>query len=252
MNKISDSACIKKSVILGDNVTIEDNVVIEDYSIIRDNVTIKSGSFIGAYSIIGEHVYDYYENHTEKYHPALIGEDSIIRSHTVIYGDVSTGEGLQTGHHVTVREGSSIGNHVRLGTLSDIQGHCKIGNYVSIHSNVHISQKTIIDNFVWIYPYVLFTNDPTPPSNEEIGSHVKSYAVISAKSTILPGLTIGEHSLVGANSLVTKNVPDGKVVIGNPAKVTSDTKDIKNKITGEPAYPWPEHFDRGMPWTLSL
>lgn len=250
MNSIAPTSSIKPTVILGDNITIGENVTIDDYCIIRDNVTIKDGSFVGAYSVIGEHLLDYYQDKTKKNHPTVIGENSIIRTHNVIYGDVCIGDNLQTGHHATIREEATIGNHVRLGTLSDIQGHCKIGNYVSIHSNVFVSQKTVIDDYAWIFSYVFFANDPTPPSNNEIGSHIESYAVISAKSTILPGITIGEHSLVGAQSLVTKNVPKGKVVMGNPAKISGDTKDIKNKITGENAYPWPEHFDRGMPWTL--
>lgn len=64
----------------------------------------------------------------------------------------------------------------------------------------------------------------------------------------MPGLDIGQDCLVGAGSIVTKPVEPYAVVVGNPAKIISDVRKIKNKITGEPAYPWRRHFSKYMPW----
>ena len=73
---------------------------------------------------------------------------------------------------MTIRENSNIGEHVRIGTLSDIQGYCQIGNYVNMHSNVHVAQASIIHDYVWLFPYVVLTNDPQPPSMTTAGVEI--------------------------------------------------------------------------------
>ena len=138
-----------------------------------------------------------------------------------------------------------------MGTLSDIQGYCEVGNYVRMHSNVHIGQESKIENYVWIFPYVILTNDPTPPSNELKGVTLKSFAVIATGSILLPGVTVEGDSLVAAGAVVTKDVKEGDVVGGNPAKVISHISKIRNHITGENVYPWRYTFKRGMPWEES-
>lgn len=239
---------IKPSVIIGDNVIIEDDVYIDYGCIIRDNVHIKKGAYIGAKCILGEYLSDFYDDKTNKKHSLVIGENSIIRSENVIYGDTFIGENFQTGHKVTIREKAKIGSNVRIGTLSDIQGHCEIGNYVSLHSNVHIGQKSKINDYVWIFPYVVLTNDPTPPSEELLGVTIDSFAIIATGSIILPGVHIAEDALIGAGSIVTKNVNKEAVVVGNPAREICSVRLIKNKITNENIYPWRYTFKRGMPW----
>lgn len=239
---------IKENVIIGENVILEDDVYLDYGVIIRDNVHLKKGTFVGARSIIGEFVVDFFKDRINKKHKLVIGENSLIRSETIIYGDSIIGENFQTGHRVTIREKSVIGNNVRIGTLSDIQGHCEIGNYVNLHSNVHIGNKSIIKDYVWIFPYVVLTNDPTPPSDELLGVTVEEFAVIATGTTVLPGINIGEGSLVGAGTIVNKNVPKEQIAIGNPMKIIGDIRKIKNKITGDAVYPWKYNFERGMPW----
>ena len=246
--RISDKAIIKEGVIIGDNVVIEDGVYIDYGAIIRDNVWIKKGTFVGARCILGEYLIDFLDEYENKIHPLVIGENSVIRSETIIYGDTTIGACFQTGHRVTIREHAVIGSHVRIGTLSDIQGYCEIGDYVNMHSNVHIGQKSVIKNYAWIFPYVILTNDPTPPSNVMKGVTVGEFAVVATSSTILPGVVIGNDTLIGAGAVVTKDVQEGKVVVGNPAKEICDITKIKDKETGESVYPWRYHFDRGMPW----
>jgi len=149
---------------------------------------------------------------------------------------------------VTIRERTVVGSHCRVGTLSDIQGRCQIGDYVRLHSNVHIGQQSRIGDFVWIFPYVVLTNDPHPPSNTLYGVDVHDFAVIATMSVILPGVTIGKDALVGAMSLVRDDVEAEAVVTGNPARKRASIRDIRSRDNGEPLYPWREHFERGMPW----
>jgi len=245
---ISDTVTIKDNVILGDNVIIEDNCYIDYGVIIRDNVHIKKGSYIGARCILGEYLMDFYSDRINKVHPLVIGENALIRSETIVYGETTIGNNFQTGHRVTIRERSMLGNNVRVGTLSDIQEDCSIGNYVSMHSNVFVGEKSVIKDYVWIFPHVILTNDPTPPSQTIIGVTVEAYAAIAAGSIILPGVNIGEDSLVGAGSVVSKNVEKETLAVGNPAKRTSPIRNIRNKLTGQKIYPWKYTFSRGMPW----
>lgn len=260
MNQIAENVIIGNNVVLGKNVTInsgcilEDNIFIGDncyldYNVIvHSNVQIGDHSMIGACCILGEYLQDFYMNQINKKHMLTIGKHALIRSGTIIYGQNKIGNNFRTGHRVTIRENSNIGNNVRIGTLSDIQGFCEIQDYVNLHSNVHIGQKSLVKKYVWIFPYVVLTNDPTPPSNELLGVTIDEYAIVSTKSIILPGKHIQRGALVGAASVVTKDVGENKIVVGNPAKEIGDTSIVKNKITGENVYPWPYSFDRGMPW----
>jgi acetyltransferase-like isoleucine patch superfamily enzyme len=149
---------------------------------------------------------------------------------------------------VTVREKTQAGRNLQIGTLSDLQGHCSIGDFVRLHSNVHIGMHSRIGNFVWIFPYVVLTNDPHPPSEVRQGVVVGDYAAIATMSVILPGVNIGEGALVGAHAAVNRDVEADTVVAGSPAKLVCRTDQVKLKDgSGQPAYPWRRHFTRGYP-----
>lgn len=226
------------------------NVFIHPTAIVYPNVILHENVFIGPYCIIGEPTSDYYadpDNHNFK--RTEIGANSVIRSHSVIYEDVTIGENFQTGHSVTIREESRIGNNCSVGTLCDIQGKVQIGNFVRMHSNVHIGQLTTIKDYVWIYPYVVTTNDPYPPMGELVGCVIEEYANVATGTILLPGTVIGKNALVGAGSVVTKDVEEEAVAMGVPAKTRSRVRDIKND-RGEDVYPWKDNLKsyRGYPW----
>lgn len=236
---ISPKAKIGNNVKVGDNTAIYDNVVIGDNTIICNDC------------IIGEPLSGYYDQPQQEAYinpETTIGKDSFIRSHNIIYAGSSFGNSFSTGHRVTIREFTQMGYKCRVGTLSDIQGYSIFGNHCWLHSNVHIGQKSTIGNFVFIYPYVVFTNDPTPPSNICIGPTVEDYTQIAVFSVLLPGIHIGKHCLIGAGSIVGKSVEDFQLVLGNPAKSVKDVREIKSREDGTSHYPWPYRFDRGMPW----
>ena len=252
---ISINAKIGKNVVIRDNVVIEDGVTINDNCyldygcIIRRGVTLGENSYVGSYSILGEHQMDFHNNRKEPpKHELLIGKNALIRSHTVLYSGSSFEEGLQTGHHVTVREGTKAGKNLRLGTLTDIQGACEIGDHVNMHSNVHVGRQTKIGNYVWIFPYTVFTNDPIPPSEIMKGCNVEDYSIVATGTIVLPGLNLGENSFISAGAVVTKDIPDGMFAVGCPAKIKGSVSQLKHPETGDDAYPWPRRFDRYMPW----
>jgi acetyltransferase-like isoleucine patch superfamily enzyme len=148
---------------------------------------------------------------------------------------------------VTVREKTVAGENLHIGTLGDIQGDCTIGHFVRFHSNVFVAKETLIGNFVWFFPYVVVTDDPTPPSDPQIGCTIEDYASVGATAVLLPGVTVGKHALVAAHACVSKDVPPYMVVAGVPAKVVGEASKI-NLLDGvTPAYPWNGHFHRGYP-----
>ena len=214
---------------------------------IYDNVVIEDNATICNDCIIGEPLQSYYKDETYENPKTLIGKNSLIRSHSIIYAGTEFGDDFSCGHRVTIREFTKFGNNCRVGTVSDIQGYSTFGNHCWLHSNVHIGQKSTIGNFVFIYPYVVLTNDPTPPSDICNGPTVGDYSQIAVFSVLLPGVKIGKHACWGG-SLVGKDVEDYELVLGSPAKFKKDVREIKSRETGEAHYPWPVRFKRGMPW----
>ncbi|HEY5122159.1 MAG TPA: DapH/DapD/GlmU-related protein [Ignavibacteria bacterium] len=233
--RVSPKASIGKNVRIGDNTVIFDNVVIGDNATIAHNCEI------------GEPTNEYYSNPDYKNPVTVIGANSLIRSHAIIYAGNKLGENISTGHRVTLRENNTIGNNTLIGTLSDIQGEVTIGHYCRIYSNVHISQFSTVGNFVFLYPYVVITNDPYPPSNDLNGGTISDYTLVGVHSIIFSGVKVGKNCLVGANSVVTKNFPDHSLIMGDPAKLVMDIR--KYVVIGKGSlYPWMNRFSRGMPW----
>lgn len=149
----------------------------------------------------------------------VIGNNALIRSGSIIYSNVRIGNGLRTGHGVLIRENSELGDNVLIGTNSVLDGNCKIGNNVSVQTDAYITVYTTIEDDVFIGPRVVTTNDKYMFYGAKlIGPTIKKGARIGANATLLPGVVIGEGAVVGSGSVVTRDVPSGKTVAGNPAR----------------------------------
>ncbi|MBJ7309757.1 N-acetyltransferase [Rugamonas sp. CCM 8940] len=233
---------IHPSAIVAPGAKLGANVSVGPFSIIHDNVEIGAGSVIDAYCEIG------YPTPLADGLPLRIGAGARIRSHSVFYQGSTFGARLVTGHRVTVREKTTAGVAFQIGTMNEIQGDCTIGDHVRCQSNVFIGKMTTIGDFVWLFPYVVLTNDPHPPSNLLLGCQIGDYAAIAAMSVVLPGVKVGRHALVAAASKVHRDVAPATVVGGNPARYLCDTSTIRLRDGSEqPAYPWTTHFRRGYP-----
>ena len=150
---------------------------------------------------------------------------------------------------MTIREGSRLGEGVQVGTDCDLQGHLTIGSYSRLHSGVFVPNHTTIEELVWIFPHAILLNDPHPPSDEcTQGPTLRKFAVIGAMSSIFPSVEVGEGALVGAMSLVRRDVPAHTVVAGVPAKEFGPTSEVVcHEGRVEQLYPWWRHFRRGYP-----
>ena len=160
----------------------------------------------------------------------IIGDNAIIRSHTIIYAGNRIGNNFQTGNKANIRELNEIGHDVSIGTLSVIEHHVKIEHGVRIHSQAFIPEYCVLEKGCWIGPNVVLTNAKYPNSpnakKELKGVHIMKNAIIGANSTLLPGVTIGEYAIVGAGSVVTKDISLKEIVAGNPAKMIKNINSL--------------------------
>jgi len=194
--------------------------------IVYDNVLLGADSIVEDYCIIGVPPRGYKVGDLE----TIIGSGAHLRSHTVIYAGNRIGKNFQSGNKVNIRELNNIGDNVSIGTLSVIEHHVHIGNNVRIHSQVFIPEYSVLEDNVKLGPQVVLTNTKYPFSpaakKNMKGPIIKKGAKIGANVTILPGIIIGENALVGAGSVVVHDVPDNAVVVGNPARITKNIKEL--------------------------
>lgn len=191
------------------------------------NVQLGNNVRIGEYVIIGEPPRGREPGELE----TRIGDNAMLRSHTVIYAGNVIGANFQSGHAVMIREQNEIGDNVSIGSHSVVEHHVKLGNEVRIHSQAFVPEFSVLEDGAWVGPNVVLTNALYPISPDAKanlkGPHLLPGAKIGANATLLPGVVIGRNALVGAGAVVVRDVPDGKVVVGNPARVIKDVTDLE-------------------------
>lgn len=224
MNKIASTAIIHQNAKLGDNITIRDFAVIYDGVELGDNVEIMEGAVIGR---LPKGAGATSRKTIEEYKKVIIGEGTVISPHVIIYTDVTIGSNTLIGDGATIREQCVIGNQCIISRLVSVNYNTKIGNKTKIMDNTHITGNMVIGENVFISVLVATTNDNnigTKGYDEAYikGPTIEDNVLIGAGANLLPNTHIGKGSIVGAGSLVTKNVPENKVVMGQPAKIIRD------------------------------
>lgn len=143
----------------------------------------------------------------------------------VVFPDVTVGEGTRLGNFVMIRSNTVIGEDCTIGSYADIEGDVVIGDHVSLQSGCYITRGVVIEDDVFCGPRVITMNDKRITHRRSALTFVRSAprilraARVGGGSVLLPGVTIGANALVGAGSVVTRDVPDGAIVAGNPARV---------------------------------
>ncbi len=150
----------------------------------------------------------------------------MIHETTDVSPEALLGENVQLWHNVQVREHAVIGNDSSFGKNTYVGVGVKVGKNCKVQNNVSLYKGVVIKDAVFIGPHVVFTNDLVPRAMingkpktawDVMESIVNEGASIGAKVTVLPGVTIGKYAMVGAGSVVTKDVPDYGLMYGNPA-----------------------------------
>ena len=143
------------------------------------------------------------------------------------------GEGTKIWQNVVILKKAKIGKNCNINCFVFIENHVSIGDNVTIKSGVQLWDGTEIGNNVFIGPNSTFTNDKYPRSKINRKNDLKTIVCdnvsIGANATILPGIIINENALIGAGSVVTKNIPKDAVVAGNPAKIINYRNRINDK-----------------------
>lgn len=154
--------------------------------------------------------------------PLVLGPGARLRTGTVLYDGSVIGIRLETGHGVVIREECQIGDHVSVWSNTVIDYGCRIGNRVKIHTGCYVAQFTVLEDDVFLAPGVVIGNDLYPGNEESArlmaGPTIEKGAQIGVNVTILPYVRIGAGALIGAGSVVSRDIPAGMVAFGNPAK----------------------------------
>lgn len=149
-----------------------------------------------------------------------------INQYAVVDDNVELGEGTKIWHFSHVQKGAKIGKKCILGQNVNVGQDVKIGNFVKIQNNVSVYEGVELGDYVFCGPSMVFTNIIDPRSKyPQVGAEfyrktiIKEGASLGANSTIVCGHTIGRFAFVGAGSVVTKDIPDFALVMGNPARI---------------------------------
>lgn len=152
-------------------------------------------------------------------------EKYFVHESSYIDKNVEIGEGTKIWHFSHIQSGAKIGAKCVIGQNVNIGNNVLIGNNVKIQNNVSVYEGVELEDYVFCGPSMVFTNVNDPRSKyPQVGSQyykktlVKEGASLGANCTIVCGNTIGKYAFVGAGAVITKNVPDYALVVGNPAR----------------------------------
>ena len=149
-----------------------------------------------------------------------------VNEYAVIDDNVQIGEGTKVWHFSHIQSGSIIGKSCSLGQNVNVGNNVRIGNHVKIQNNVSVYEGVELEDYVFCGPSMVFTNIVNPRSKyPQVGAQfylktlVKEGASLGANCTIVCGHTIGRFAFIGAGSVVTKDIPDFALVVGNPSRI---------------------------------
>jgi len=235
-NFISDKAKLGKNIIFAKNVIIEEDVTIGDNCNLGYNVVIRKGTTIGDNvrvddnTIIGKFpmraslsIFKEKKNLP----PTHIANNCLIGANTVIYIGSNISNNVLVADLASIRENTAIAEYTIVGRGVTVENFVKIGKRCKLESECYITAYSELEDYVFIAPGVVTSNDNYLGRTEERFKYFKGIVVkkggrIGANAVILPGITIGSDALIAAGSVVTKDVPPRKIVMGSPARVIRD------------------------------
>jgi UDP-2-acetamido-3-amino-2,3-dideoxy-glucuronate N-acetyltransferase len=165
------------------------------------------------------------------------GKKHFVHPLAAVDDGVEIGEGTKIWHFSHIQSGAKIGRRCVLGQNVNVGNNVVIGNFVKIQNNVSVYEGVTLEDYVFCGPSMVFTNIRDPRCKyPQVGARyyqktlVREGASLGANSTIICGHTIGRFAFVGAGSVVTKDVPDFALVVGNPARVVGWMSEAGKKL----------------------
>ncbi|MCI8341784.1 MAG: N-acetyltransferase [Firmicutes bacterium] len=223
--QVGSNCDIAHTAIIGEGCKIGSNVKIHHFAVIYDGTEIGDDCEIFDHAVIGrppKAAGILISKIEENLPPVTIGNKTVIGASAVIYADCHIGNNVLICDLASLREGCSVGDNTVIARLVTCNHHVTIGKNVKIIDVTHITSNTVIEDDVFIGVAVSSANDNgmrisgDQPTNNKIV--LRKGCKIGASAVILPSVEIGENSIVGANSVVTKNVRENALVLGTPAR----------------------------------
>ena len=149
----------------------------------------------------------------------------ILGRHCVIAESAQIGADTRVGNFVFIRDATVIGKGCVVGSYVDIEGDVRIGDFVSLQSGCYLTRGVIIEDEVFCGPRIVTMNDKARSyrrpslSFKRQAPRLLRAARVGGGSVLCPGVTIGENTVIGAGSVVTRDVPDRCIAMGNPARI---------------------------------
>lgn len=215
---------IHQNVSIGENCRIGNGVVIHADTVIGNDVRIDDNTVVGklpmkaAFSAI---------TREQQLPPCVIEDDCLVGALAVLYRGCVLRSKVMVADMASVREDVEIGAYTIIGRGVTVENKVRIGQRCKVETEAYITALSEIEDGCFIAPEVTFTNDNFLGRTKERFKYHKGVTVkrggrIGANVTVLPGVVIGEDALVAAGSVVTRNVPPRKIVLGSPARVWRD------------------------------
>lgn len=239
--KPSPFSVIDEGVTIGENVTVGSYVHIcagarvGDGTVIGDHVTVSADAKLGAGCVIADFAILGKRPRLSPMSTAkpgelkglVLGDGCSVGSHTVLMAGSAFGSGCIVGDNAGVRERCTIGDNVVVGRSVTVENDTTIGARTRIQSGAYVTAYVVIEEDCFIAPMVVTTNDNYMGRTQERFKYLKGCTIrrgarVGGGSHILPGIEIGEEAFVATGSVVTRDVPPRKLVMGVPAKVVKD------------------------------
>jgi len=211
-----NNVVIEEGVSIGQNVSIGHNTVILEGTEIGDNVKIGCNCVLGIQANGTTNMRQIIENKRS----LVIKNDTKIGNMVSVYSGTLISRNVFIGDHASIRENVLIGENSVIGRAAIIELNSKIGENCTIQTLSYITGDTTLEDNVFIGPCVSMSNDKYMGAKKYSlkGPHIKDGAKIGNNASILPGITIGKKTIIGAGSVVTKDTSDEETVVGVPAK----------------------------------
>ncbi|WP_439659525.1 hypothetical protein ACSHWB_45360 [Lentzea sp. HUAS TT2] len=212
-------------------VTIYAGAVVGPFAVVHGGTTIGEQARVEEHAVVGKPELGYA---VRKIRPGagggtVIGAGVTVRSGAVVYAEVGVGVNSMVGHHTLLRTAVQVGADTQLGHLLTVERDTRIGRNVRCSPGSHITSATVIADRVFLGAGVRTINDKTltwrDPHREPVLAppRFEAGAKVGSGCVVLAGVTVGERALVGAGSVITRDIPPGALAFGHPAAVRGET-----------------------------
>jgi acetyltransferase-like isoleucine patch superfamily enzyme len=219
--QFGEDVIIYEGVEIGDGAEIGNRVTLRNCRIgervrIEDNCSIGYGTLTGGFShkLVG----------FDQVQPTVIGDGTLVRSGCTIYQSVTVGKECWINHSVLLREHTRVGDHTCIGSMTDSEGYNTVGSHVLVHSQVHLTARMRIEDYVFVAAGTVFANGnpmryARGGEGQEEGPTIRFGVQIGVNAVVMPRVEIGCETVVGPATVVSRTLPSLVIVMGNPLRI---------------------------------